>query len=488
MKNEYARRFAAPREGIRALLATTALALLVSCGGGGGGSSPPPVLNQAPIFTSANAATYVENGTDNAYQATATDAEGGALTFTITGGADAVRFVVTPAGQLRFVAPPNFDLATDANGDNVYQVQLTVSDGQVSSALTLALTVTNSKEGISVRRVGTGFASPAAIAFTGTADVLVAEKSGAVYRLDPQTGFRTLLVQIENVSSVLAMVTARDFGTTGTFYVMYTTSGGLVVNRFLRNPAGPTVPDNFGPLLAVPAPQYAGGGWLGLDPEGNLLIATGDGGGSGDPSGSAQDNGSRLGKVLRVTRNPDPYAGATVNFSLLTMIAKGLHRPNGGTIYANGLLIADSGQDVAEEVDYLAFTAGSVNFGWPFKEGTSTVRGAPPGDAIDPVIEYSRGTGTRAGLAIIGGAIGSSAIASLRDQYVFADRRGAIFTVPTSSIQPGRTLASTALEVRDADFIPDRGAIDRPVAVTAGPTGTIYIVDDDGDIFRVDPG
>ncbi len=354
--------------------------------------------------------------------------------------------------------------------------------------MTLAVTVTNSKEGITVRRVGTGFASPAAIAITGTANLLVAEKAGAVYRFDPQTGSRTLLVQIENVGSVLAITAASDYGTSGTFFVMYTNpTGFLFVTRFLRNPAGPTVPDNSGPLLGISAAQYGGGGWLGLDRDGNLLIATGDGGGSGDPSGSAQDNSSRLGKLLRVTANPDPYAGATVNFFLLSTIAKGLHRPNGGTIYGNGLLIADSGQDVAEEVNYLPFAAGISNFGWPFKEGTSTVRGTPPTDVIDPVIEYPRGTGTRAGLAIVGGAIGSDVIQSLRNQYVFADRGGAIFSVPASSIQPGRTLASTALERRDADFTPDAGAIDRPVAITGSLTGTIYILDDDGDIFRVDP-
>ncbi len=135
MQNEHAGRFAAPRAKYRALLAATALVLLASCGGGGGGAgvAPPPAVNQAPVFTSGNAATYVENGTAIAHQATATDAEGSVLTFTITGGADAALFVITSAGQLRFVASPNFDLPTDGGSDNVYQVELTVSDGEKSS-------------------------------------------------------------------------------------------------------------------------------------------------------------------------------------------------------------------------------------------------------------------------------------------------------------------------------------------------------------------
>lgn len=484
------------RKGAGDLLALTAItALIASCGGGGSGAppappAPPPAANQAPSFTSANAVAYVENGTGTVYQATASDPEGSALTFAITGGADAALFTVSASGQLRFNASPNFDLAADADGNNVYQVQLTVSDGQASGTLSLAITVTNSKEGIAVRRVGTGFANPVAVAAIGETAVLVAEKNGAIYRLDPQTGTRVLLIQIANVGTVLAMTADRDYATTGTFYVMYTsTTGFVLVNRFLRNPAGPIVPDNFGPLLAVPAAQYAGGGWLGLDGQGELLIATGDGSAS-EGASSSQDDGIRLGKVLRVTRNPDPFAGASPNFFLISTIAKGLHRPNGGTLYANGLLIGDSGRDFLEEVDYLAPASGIGNFGWPFKEGTRIVGGAPPANVIDPVLEYAKSSGSRVGQGVVGGVVagGASTIASLRDQYVFADRGGAIFSVPASSLQTGRTLASGALERRDADFVPDVGAIDRPVAVTAGSTGIIYIVDDDGDIFRVDAG
>lgn len=478
-----------PRARCRYALSVLALGLVSACGGGG--SSSAPGVNRAPTFSSATVASILENSTVLAYQATATDLDGDALTYSIAGGADAGRFAITPAGQLGIAAAPNFDLPADADGNNVYEVQISVSDGKVATSLALAVTVINSKEGVSVRRVATGFAAPAAIATTDDTTILVAEKTGAVYLLNPQTGTKAQLVQIANVGSVgvTAIAASLTFASDGTFYAMYTTATGfLVVNRYLRNPAGSTVPDNFGPILAVSAPQYEGGGWLGFDAAGALLATTGDAGGNGDPSGSAQDDASRLGKIIRITPNPDPFAGATPVFFLLNTIAKGLHQPNGGSRFGDAVLIADRGQTMAEEIDFLAAGSSGQNYGWPFSEGTSAVRGTPPAAVIDPVVQYLRGAGPRAGQAIVGGAIGPSAVASLRNQYVFADGSGAIFTLASASIQQGTILAAAMFERRDADFAPDQGVIDHPVAITASLAGSMYILDADGEIFRVDAG
>ena len=465
-----------------------ALGVLSACGGGG---SAAPEPDKPPVFSSATTASVVENSTTAAYQAAATDPNGDALTYSIVGGEDSARFAISASGQLSFVAPPNFDLPTDANANNVYQVQIGASDGKSSTMLALSLTVTNSKEGIAVHRVATGFTNPVAIAPISETAMLVAEKGGGVYLLNPQSGTKTLIVQIANVGTVgvTAVAAAPTFAADGTFFAMYTTQTGyFVINRYLRNPAGPTVPDNSGPLLAVDAPQYAGGGWLGYDANGVLLAATSDAGGSGDPSGSAQDDTSRLGKVLRIVPNPDPYAGAAPSFFLVSTIAKGFHQPNGGSQFGNGVLLADHGQDVAEELDLVPTDMTGSNFGWPFKEGTHALGGNTPAGLINPVLEYLRSTGFRTGQAIIGGAAGPGAIASLRNQYVFADGSGAIFAVDISLIAAGTTRSADVVERRDADFAPDVGKIDHPVAITAGPGGTLFILDADGEIFRVDAG
>ena len=116
---------------MRVLLALPPL-LLTSCGGGGGnGGGTPPAANAPPTFTSLQTASVAEN-TSAAYQATATDPNGDALTFAIDGGADAARFAITAAGALRFNAAPDYDLPGDANGDNIYTVQLRVSDASAA--------------------------------------------------------------------------------------------------------------------------------------------------------------------------------------------------------------------------------------------------------------------------------------------------------------------------------------------------------------------
>ena len=100
-------RLSAMRKRVSLLLTSL---ILASCGGGGSsGGGTPPAANAPPSFTSLQTASVAENGIA-AYQATATDPNGNALTFTIDGGADAARFAITGAGALSFNAAPDFDL------------------------------------------------------------------------------------------------------------------------------------------------------------------------------------------------------------------------------------------------------------------------------------------------------------------------------------------------------------------------------------------
>lgn len=465
--------------------------LLAACGGGGSsqGSGTPPSTNQPPVFSSATATSVVENVASPVYQALASDPNGDALTYSVVGGADAARFNLTSAGQLSFATPPNFDLPTDADGNNVYEVQIGASDGKVSTGLTLLVTVTNSKEGVAVHRVGTGFTNPVAIAPVNATTVLVAEKGGNVYVLNPQTGSKTLLLQLTSLSSIgmVALSASPTYESDGLFLVMYHQQNGyLILERYVPSSGGHAVPEAGGLLFAIDAPQYAGGGWLGFDASGAPFAATGDAGGNGDPTGSAQTDGLLLGKLMRIVPNPDPYAGASPHFFLASVVAKGLHRPNGGSAFGNNILLADHGQDIAEELDLQPSGATAINFGWPFKEGTRTTGGSVPAGLSDPVLEYYRSTGLRTGQAIIGGGPGPSGVASLRNQYVFADGGGAIFAINAASLVAGTTRLADSIERRDADFAPDAGAINHPVAITAGPDGTLFIVDASGDVFRVD--
>ncbi len=73
-----------------------------------------------------------------------------ALSYSISGGVDQALFTInTTTGDLSFTAPPDFEVATDANGDNVYVVQVQVVDSQgASTTQTIQVTVTDVVESV----------------------------------------------------------------------------------------------------------------------------------------------------------------------------------------------------------------------------------------------------------------------------------------------------------------------------------------------------
>jgi len=130
------------------LAAPLAGALLIACGGGGSSSAPEPAPNRVPAFSSAAAVTISEQDFSPAYTAMAADADGDDLRYAISGGADASLFTIDPTtGALSFADPPT--LGGDADGDDVYEVTLSASDGNGGSAtLSVAITVQNAVPGV----------------------------------------------------------------------------------------------------------------------------------------------------------------------------------------------------------------------------------------------------------------------------------------------------------------------------------------------------
>ena len=82
----------------------------------GGGSGPVSILENTTAVTTV----------------TATDPDTGqTLSYSISGGADAAKFIIGPStGALSFVTAPNFEMPTDVGGNNVYDLIVQVSDGQ----------------------------------------------------------------------------------------------------------------------------------------------------------------------------------------------------------------------------------------------------------------------------------------------------------------------------------------------------------------------
>ncbi len=103
--------------------------------------------NDAPVITSGGAGdTATVNVSENETQVTtvtATDVDSTSLTYSISGGADAAKFTIDANGNLSFLVAPDFEHPTDAGGDNHYDVQVQVSDGNLTDTQTITVNVTN---------------------------------------------------------------------------------------------------------------------------------------------------------------------------------------------------------------------------------------------------------------------------------------------------------------------------------------------------------
>ena len=104
------------------------------------------VVKIAPVFTSAGHASVVENQVvaSVVYTAVAGNADGDALTYSLS-GTDAGLFMIDPdTGEVRFRAVPDFENPADDDGDNVHDVTVTASDGDSGRTVhTVAITVTD---------------------------------------------------------------------------------------------------------------------------------------------------------------------------------------------------------------------------------------------------------------------------------------------------------------------------------------------------------
>ena len=98
--------------------------------------------------------TQPENQVSTLYTFRAIDPEGSSVMWSV-GGADGSKFTIDERGALSFTDPPDFDSPGDVGEDNVYNVTVQASDGQVSPApLPVTVTVTEVNEGPVIARQG----------------------------------------------------------------------------------------------------------------------------------------------------------------------------------------------------------------------------------------------------------------------------------------------------------------------------------------------
>ncbi len=277
---------------------------------------------------------------------------------------------------------------------------------------------------------------------------------------------------------LLGLAFPPDYAQSGVFYVNYVGArrpGGVLPNRFepntqngsaimlgstivaryRRSVANPNVADPASPLTILEIEQpfsNHNGGNLNFGPDGLFYIGTGDGGSGNDPINSALNPNNLLGKLLRLdVTGPDGVsnsgdedgfpADAFRNYRIppANPFAAGGGR---GEIFLRGvrnpwrwsfdratgdLYIADVGQDVLEEVNFIpAGTGAGRNLGWRLREGSRNTGlssgGFDTSNLTEPVYTYSHGSGALQGFSITGGyCYRGTSIPAWRGRYFFAD-------------------------------------------------------------------
>ncbi|HEX8380382.1 MAG TPA: cadherin domain-containing protein [Allosphingosinicella sp.] len=99
-------------------------------------------VDERPVFAPGGTQLGIDEGNTAVTILAAADPEGAAVGFAIAGGADAALFAIDSAtGALSFLAAPDFEAPADSGGDNVYEVEVSASDGQLSQTRSLSIAV-----------------------------------------------------------------------------------------------------------------------------------------------------------------------------------------------------------------------------------------------------------------------------------------------------------------------------------------------------------
>jgi glucose/sorbosone dehydrogenase len=325
------------------------------------------------------------------------------------------------------------------------------------------------------------------------ADLFVVEREGRIVQVDRSASsvfadLSDLVECCESERGLLSIALAPDFDASGRFYAAYTGTteaggalGDLHVDAF-RHDGTNLVRE---PLFTVSHALYPNhnGGQLQIGPDGDLYIATGDGGWAGDPLESGQDPESLLGKILHL--DPQPDAKPQIwSLGLRNPWRFSFDRASGD------MVIADVGQGDREEIDLAPSLApgvvggSGVNYGWNCREGFIAFWAAPEscdglGGFTDPVFDYPHADpedGTAHGCSITGGyVVRDSSLGDLFGRYVYADFCAGEIRSLLLPADAGGTASGDRSEGLD---------VASPVSFGEDSCGRIYVVAKAGPVYR----
>jgi len=292
---------------------------------------------------------------------------------------------------------------------------------------------------------------------------------------------------------LLGLALHPGYAQNGRFFVNYTDRNGNTRVVEFRGSPGTDTADAASErlLLAVDQPfaNHNGGG-LSFGNDGMLYIGLGDGGSGGDPFRNGQNLGTHLGKMLRIdVDRGTPYAVPADNPFVSTAGARpeiwayGLRNPWRFAFdrTTGDLFIADVGQGDWEEIDVgVASRRGGENYGWNVTEGThcfSPSSGCSTAGITPPVLEYDHGQGC----SVTGGVVYRGCrLPGYQGTYFYSD-------YCTHFVRSFRLDGGRVTDARDWTVALGRG-LNSPTSFGVDADGEAYIVDQDGEVYRIVPG
>ncbi|MDV4169267.1 hypothetical protein [Rhodovulum sp. FJ3] len=187
-----------------------------------------------PVFSSGTTASVAENQTA-AYTAVATDADGDAVTYSLS-GTDAALFEIDSAtGVVTFIAAPDFEAPGDSGGNNTYDVEVVASSGGASISRAVTITVTNENDNTPTFSSDTTASVIENQTAAYTAVATDADGDAVTYSL---SGTDAALFEIDSTTGAVTFVSAPDFeapsdaGGDNVYDVVVTaTAGGQTVDQ-----------------------------------------------------------------------------------------------------------------------------------------------------------------------------------------------------------------------------------------------------------------
>ncbi len=328
--------------------------------------------------------------------------------------------------------------------------------------------------------------------------VYALSQRGYIYRLDPENPDAEAVewmdisdqVVFSGEQGLLGLAFHPNYADNNRLYINYIADDPrrTVISRFYTE-NGEVDEDSEEIILEFDQPRSNhNGGQITFGPDGYLYIASGDGGGSGDPEEDGQNTFSLLGAMLRIDVDQESDDGRSYAIPEDNMFADSDDGED--EIYAYGfrnpwrfsfdtekdlLWVADVGEN---EWEYIHLVEGGKNYGWNIVEGSNCF---PPGSSCDkeglemPIYEYRHGEDGLGRASVTGGYVyRGERNPVLYGKYVYGDYVNGVIWALDYDTEAEEVISNVRLADTDHMISSFGEDVDGEIYVLSYATGEMY--------------